>query len=431
MNGDKNIMESLKGKKLLILGATRLERDIVDKAHELGVYVAVADYNLDAPAKEHADEKVLIDATDVDALVKYCRENHIDGVTTGFVDPLMPACYEVCRQLGLPYYATPKMLSMSTNKEDFKNTCEEYDIPVPHTVYVGKDVNALLSKKIPYPVFVKPLDASGSRGAAVCYNVDELQKQFLEASGFSKTDSVIVEEYITGTEFLLDYAAVDGEFRLLAMFDRYMCDDRDSARNYANISCAPAKKIDHYLETMNDRVIAMFKDLGFRDGLLFMQGHTEGDRIVFYEMGCRLGGSFYNLEQACIGLNPVEMTIRYALTGKMLEDISKVSTKVSKFSKTAISYNCLLGGTDETISSIKGLEILSDLPSYVTSIQERVIGEHYVKDSIVDKPLITIYLAHEDMGQIRKDIYRLNTEIEAYNEQGMPLLMHRYDPERL
>jgi hypothetical protein len=162
-----------------------------------------------------------------------------------------------------------------------------------------------------------------------------------------------------------------------------------------------------------------------------MQGHTEGDRIVFYEMGCRLGGSFYNLEQACIGLNPVEMTVRYALTGKMVEDISKVSTRVSKFSKTAISYNCLLGGTDETISSIKGLEILSDLPSYVTSIQERVIGEHYVKDSIVDKPLITIYLAHEDIGQIRKDIYRLNTEIEAYNEQGMPLLMHRYDPERL
>lgn len=85
---------------------------------------------------------------------------------------------------------------------------------------------------------------------------------------------------------------VDGEFRLLSMFDRYVTSDRGSAVNYANISMAPSKAIDIYLEHINDKVIHMFKDLGFKDGLLFMQGYSEGNRITFFEMGCRLGGSF-------------------------------------------------------------------------------------------------------------------------------------------
>ena len=419
------------GKKLLLLGGIKLACDIVERAHEMGVYVVVADYNVDSPAKHVADAGVLIDATDVDALVNYCLENHIDGVTTGFVDILMPVCYEVCKRLGLPYYATPKMLSMSTNKIDFKQTCQQYDIPVPVTYLIGTDISEDIIDKLKYPVFVKPLDSSGSRGAGVCQNREEVIAQFTCAKTFSPSNTAIIEDYITGTEFLLDYIGVDGEFRLLSMFDRYMCDDRDSARNYANISMAPSKAIDVYLNNINNKIIHMFKELGFTDGLIFLQGHTEGDQITFYEMGCRLGGSFYKLEQDCIGLNPIDMTIRYALSGKMLEDISAVEKDVSKFKKYAFSYNCLLGGSDETVASVKGLEKIYGLPSYVASTQQRGVGTYYKKDGIVDKPLITVYLATSDLEQAKADISFLNEEIEAYNAEGKPLLMHRLNPEEL
>lgn len=416
------------GKKILILGAIKLICDIVERAQKLGAYVVVADYYEDSPAKKVADEAVLIDATDVDALEIYCRENNIDGVTTGFVDALMPACYELCKRLGLPYYATPKMLSMSTNKVDFKETCSAYGIPVPQTYLIGTEISEKVLEALTYPVFVKPLDSSGSRGAGVCSSAEEVQRQFEEAKKFSPTDNAIIEDYITGTEFLLDYIAVDGEFRLLSMFDRYMCDDRDSARNYANISLAPAKKINHYLADINDKVIEMFHSLGFTDGLMFMQGHTDGDYITFYEMGCRLGGSFYKLEQSCIGLNPIDMIIRYALTGQMLPDIQSIDKQIAKFPKYAVSYNCLLGGNEETVAAIKGFDLIETLPSYIASTQQRGIGTFYKKDGIVDKPLITVYLASPDIDQIRRDINTLNTEVEAYNAEGKPLLMNRYDP---
>ena len=126
-------MKEFEGKKLLILGGIRLACDIVKRAQNMGAYVVVADYLTDSPAKLIADEAVLINALDVDAIVDYCRKANIDGVTTGFVDILLQPCYEVCQRLGLPFYLTPKMIEVSTNKAAFKNACKQYGVPVPQT----------------------------------------------------------------------------------------------------------------------------------------------------------------------------------------------------------------------------------------------------------------------------------------------------------
>lgn len=424
-------MSEFKGKKLLILGGVKLACDIVTNAKKMGAYVFVADYNVDSPAKAVADEGVLIDAMDVDALVEFCKSNAIDGITTGFVDILMPIAYEVCQKLNLPCYWTPKMLSMATNKIDFKSTCQQYGIPVPQTYLIGSELDKAVLEKVTYPVFVKPLDASGSRGAGVCYNEAELVTQFANALDYSSSNNAIVEDYIIGTEFLLDYVGVNGEWRLLSMFDRYMCNDRGSAINYSNISIAPAKKIAHYLSTINERVIKMFVDLGFKDGLIFLQGHTNGDKITFYEMGARLGGSFYNLEQAYLGYNPVDMIIRCALTGRMVDDISGIPADVANFSKTAIVCNYLLKGTDETIHDINGLEEMEKIPSYVASILQRDVGFHYKTDRTVDKPAICVYLLADSLEQAKQDIYKLNEVFDVRNEKGESLLMEKYNPANL
>ena len=94
----------------------------------------------------------------------------------------------------------------------------------------------------------------------------------------------------------------------------------------------------------------MFKKLGFRDGLIFLQGHTDGNNITFYEMGCRLGGAFYNIEQACLGMNAIDMVVRYALTGKMVYEIESMPKDIAKFSKFGFSCNYLLNHKEGVIS---------------------------------------------------------------------------------
>ncbi len=425
------IKKEFEGKKLLVLGGITLACDIVRQAQKMGAHVIVADYNEDSPAKAIADQAELINATDVRALVDFCRKEKVDGVTTGFIDILMPICYEVCKELNLPYYATPKMLSMATNKIDFKETCMEHGVPVPQTYVLGNKIPADVLDNINYPVFVKPLDASGSRGAGVCYDKEQLLSQFEEALSFSSTKNAIVEDYITGREFLLDYIGVNGEFRLFSMFDRYVCSDRGSAINYSNVCLAPAGEIDYYLDEINGKVISMFQKLGFKDGLIFLQGHTDGKKVTFYEMGSRLGGSFYNLQRACIGRDALEMTVRYALTGKMVDDIDNIPVDVSKYEKTAMVCNFLLDGDDETIAGIEGIDKIAAMPECSAYIQRQQVGDSYKKDRTVDKPVLNAYFTCDSKDDAKRVLGYVNEVFSVTNKNGKSLLKEKYSPENL
>lgn len=422
-------MKEFEGKKLLILGGIKLECDIVRRAQEMGAYVVVADYNTDSPAKQIADEAVLINAMDVDAIVDYCRTAHIDGVTTGFVDILLQPCYEVCKRLNLPCYLTPKMIEVSTNKAAFKEACQQYGVPVPQTYLIGSSISEEIYAKIQYPVFVKPLDSSGSRGAGACYNREELDARFAEALSYSASGNAIIEDYITGRDFLLDYIAVDSEFRLLSMFDRYVTTDRGSAINYANISISPSNALNNYLNKINDKVINMYKQLGFTDGLLFMQGYADGDRITFFEMGCRLGGSYYNHQKKCLGHDALSMIVRYAFSGKMTENIKDIPIDVACYNgKYALDINFLLKGTDETVSEMKGIDEVIHLPSCISTIQYHDIGYHYTKDRTIDRPIYTVEIVVDSEQKVIEDVNSVNRVFDVLNEKGESILLEKYDP---
>lgn len=421
-------MKELEGKRLLILGGFNLACVIVRHAQALGAYVVVADYNENAMAKDIADKFALVSATDVDALVELCKKEKIDGITTGFVDILLQPCYEVCQRLGLPYYVTPKMLTMSTNKIDFKETCNQYGVPVPQTYFIGAKIPDEVYGRINYPVFVKPLDASGSRGAGICHNREELDKQVEIAAGFSVTNNAIVEDYITGREFLMNYIAQDGEFRMVSMFDRYASSDRGGAINYASLSLGPSKAVDYYFDEVEGKVINMFRSLGFKDGLYFLQGYSDGNKITFFEMGCRLGGSYYDLERKCIGIDPVDMTIRYALTGKMTENINAIPARVGKYNNIGVCVNYLLIGGEETIAEINGIEEIKKMPSYVESEQRQFEGDHYKNDRTVDRPVFSVYLAVDDKDQLVRDVNYMNSVFTVVNTEGKSILKEKFNP---
>lgn len=424
-------MKQFEGKKLLILGATTTECDIVRYAQAMGIYTIVADNKEGSPAKLIADKAVLINAMDVDALVAFCQEEKVDGVITGFVDILLKPYMEVCERLGLPCYITEKMLTMSTNKKDFKTTCNHYGVPVPQTYFVGGKLTESVTDSIKYPVFVKPLDGSGSRGAGVCNNENELGVRFNEAVSYSASGNAIIEDYISGREFLLDYIAVDGEFRLLSIFDRYVASDRGSAVNYSTIAISPSRSVDFYLENINGKVISMFKDLGFTDGLMFMQGYYDGDKVTFFEMGCRLGGSYFAHEQECLGDNAIDMVIRYALTGKMVEDIAKISVDAAKYKKYAVDCNYLLKGEDETVSRILGIDEVATLHGVIEILRYHDVGYHYEKDRTVDKPMFTVELVADTKEELIEKIDFVNHTVDVLNAQSKSLLMEKLDPRTL
>ena len=419
-------------KKLLILGGIKSECEIVLHAKKLGIYTIVADYDINSPAKKLCDKSVLINAIKPNDIIEFCNKEKVDGIITGYVDILLPCYLKATSALNLPCYLTSKMLSMSTDKLDFKTTCENFDIPVPKTYYVGGKLTEEIFDSIVYPVFVKPLDASGSRGCSVCENEYELKKNFNKALKFSNSKTVLIEEYLVGREFLLDYVGMNGNFYMIEMFDRFMAKDRISARNYSNVSLAPSFAIDSYYEKIDSKVRSMFKKLGFKDGLIFLQGvYDEHNNIKLYEMGCRLGGTFVDLEQECLGVNSIDMLINYALYGKMCDDISIFSNNVAKFDKYATVNNYLLKGDNHKIDMITGIDEIIKMPNVVRTIQHRDTGSFYGGENIVDKPLFSIYFTGKTLDEIKESILYQNSVFSAIDDKGESILMEKIKPDTI
>ena len=152
----------LKGKKLLILGGTKLSCEIIKAAQKLGVYVIVTDYLEDSPGKKIADESYMISTTDVQSVVALIKDKQIDGILTGFIDSMLPYYSEICKRAGIPCYGTNKQFEITTNKVKFKNACRTYGIPVVEEYNIKFPFNKNELENIEYPVLIKPVDNSGA-----------------------------------------------------------------------------------------------------------------------------------------------------------------------------------------------------------------------------------------------------------------------------
>lgn len=368
----------LKGKRLLLLGGIPHAMEIVKIAHKMGIQVYVTDYFETSPCKKIADKSFTVSTTDVNAVCKLCEDEKIDGVITGFIDSMLPYCSEICERLGKPFWGTKDQIDICVSKDKFKETCRKYQVPVAEEFHIFYDsegnVNDEEIKDVKYPVIIKPVDNSGSRGVYVCNNVNELKTNIKKSLSFSKSKTVIIEEYLQGQHINAYYTLSEGKVYLAAMADRFV-DYLDHISAPLPVCLVHPSKYLHQFETEVSPAIAkMFQELKMRDGVAFVQGFRCNDgSIKVYEMGYRLnGGGTYSLIDACCGYHQIEMLIRYSLTGKMGEEeaLKKASPK---FNKLAINYVLSIPGGN--IGSIKGIDDLYNIEGVKNVVQVRFDGD--------------------------------------------------------
>ena len=259
---------------------------------------------------------------------------------------------------------------------------------------------------------------------------DETSKfdaQFVKALSFSPSKNVVIEDYLCGREFLLNIFGENGEYRVLSMFDRYVCPDRGSAINYSNLAIAPSRSIDSFMNNVMPKVKTMFQKNGCNSGLFFLQGYSKEGKITFFEMGCRLGGSYYDLENACINLDAIEMVVRYALTGKMVRSIADISTGVAKYKQIAICINYLLKGRVATIHEIRGIEEIVSNPVCVSYEKRYNNGDHIPDDRIVDRPIVCLNIVEDNIEKAKTDVKRFNDVFQVVDKNENSLLMQKFN----
>ena len=351
--------KDLKGKKLLVLGGDNLSKDIVTTAQRMGVYVIVTDWYdvYRSPAKLIADEYWMDSIEDYKTLSEKISEQHIDGVLTGFTDSYLLPYQQLCEITGLPCYGTKEQFELFISKDKYKEMCREYGVPTIEQ-FEADDAN------IRYPVLVKPVDSSGSRGIKICNNRKELEDAISVSKESSKQGKVIIERYMDCPEATVFWLFVDGHYFLTMMGNRHVKHNQEGNVIPLPVGYTfPSYLTPKYKECVEDNAKNMFKAAGVRNGMMFMQCKVEDGMCYVYDMGFRLTGSReYNILESVCGYNPLAMLIRFALTGRMCktENVGKIDAIKMK---PSFNVSCLCA--PGTIKDITGVDLVRSFPEVI------------------------------------------------------------------
>ncbi len=182
-------------KKILILGGSENQLPLIKSAKELGYQVILCDYSDNAIGKKYADIFYCVSTLDKEAVLKVAEKEKIDGITTNS-EPAMPVVAYVGNELGLPSNPYESIITLS-RKDLFRNFLRDNGFNCPQ-VYTTDNIRDALDNiyRFKFPLIVKPIDSSGSRGVKRINSVNEFKNGFETAKSFSKSNQVIIEEFI-------------------------------------------------------------------------------------------------------------------------------------------------------------------------------------------------------------------------------------------
>lgn len=183
-------------KKILLLGGSAQQVIAVETAKQLGYYTVLCDYLDDNPAQYIADKFYLVSTTDKDAILEVAKKENIDGVLAYASDPAAPTAAYVGENLGLPTNSYESVETLC-NKDRFRTFLKNNGFNTPIAKGYEDRTTPLNDKDcFSLPVIIKPVDSSGSKGATVIHSWNDLEKAVEFAFSFSRSNRIIIEEFI-------------------------------------------------------------------------------------------------------------------------------------------------------------------------------------------------------------------------------------------
>ncbi|NBX18664.1 MAG: ATP-grasp domain-containing protein [Proteobacteria bacterium] len=148
-------------------------------------------------------------------------------------EAFVPSCARLAERVGLPFLSSENAKIMRNKVELYKRLTQS-GVRCPESYHLNEDVseNSLLEGTIVFPCVVKPAAGFASMNVEKIDNIDELKRviplirrnssvrlgQLNAELGIGS--SLVIQEYIRGIEFAVDFLVLDGRVQWLEIFGR-------------------------------------------------------------------------------------------------------------------------------------------------------------------------------------------------------------------
>lgn len=314
--------------RIAVIGANAPLEPFYRRARRLGHYIIGIAWEDGAVCKEYCDKFYPISFTQKEKVLEVCRNEHIDGILSFSLESALPTVTFVAQSMGLvsnSYECLEKTMSKFAQREAFRQN--GIKVPAYHLV---KDPSELSSVRIEFPVIVKPSDSGGSQGVTKIDEISDLRTAYEYARKYSRTSSVIVEEYVDGREFSVEHISHDGIHYLVQITDKVTSGPPHFIEMQHH---QPADISDELRVHISDTVSKALDALKIENSV----SHTElklnsRGELRIIEIGARMGGDHItsDLVYLSTGYDFVEGAIELA--------VGKFEPPVFKYSKNSGIY---------------------------------------------------------------------------------------------
>ena len=353
-------------KKLAIIGASYLQEPLIEKAKSMGVETHVFAWKCGDIGETTADYFYPISIVEKEQILEECRKIGINGICSIASDLAAITVNYVANKMGL-ISNTMDCTYVSTNKNAMRVCFEKNNDPSPKSIKV-QAVEELEGIELSYPIIVKPLDRSGSRGITKLESSEGLADAIENAKkqGFEK--AALVEEFATGQEYSVEYVSWQGKHIFLALTHKYTT----GAPHFIETGHYEPAGVDMVtLQKVQTVVEHALTSLGIEYGA----SHTElkiskqGD-IKLIEIGGRMGGDF-------IGSDLVKLSTGVDFVEKVIEIALGIEPVVQKKCERAAGVHFIFGQEDiETLNQLK-----CEHPEYLVAEEVHEVTDEQVVDS--------------------------------------------------
>ncbi|MDZ7755177.1 ATP-grasp domain-containing protein [Rhodohalobacter sp.] len=397
----------MKKKKILLLGGSFAQLPAIKMAKKMGLHTILCDYLPDNPGQNFSDEYINASTTDKEHILEIAKEKQIDYVLAYASDPAALTAAYVSEELGLPgnSYQSVKTLS---EKHLFRELLRDIGLNCPKVKSItGDEIDNISELEMEYPLVVKPVDSSGSKGVKLIRAITEFKEAASYALSFSRKNRIIIEEYIAakGAQLHGDGFVVDDELIFSCLGDHHYDATINPFVPYS--TTWPANISEDILDRINRDLNFLIKRSGFKTGAINIEVRvTNEDEIFIMEIGPRSGGNFTpQVIEYATGFNMVEAALRAAIGEKI--EIGKLFRKFS-------SYYVLHSGKNGTL---KKIAIDPKIYSYIkekhqyTEVGEEVTSFQGANAAI--GILLMVFPTKEEMEDVMCDIEQhIKIEVE-------------------
>ena len=301
---------------ILLLGGSAQQVIAIETAKRLGYRTVLCDFLENNCGKNVVDKFYLVSTTDMDAVLEVAKKENIDGVLAYASDPAAPTAAYVAEKLGLPtnpYHS----VSLLCNKDRFRQFLRENGFHAPKSCgYHDKNAAISCVRDFQFPVIVKPVDSSGSKGVTVLRSAVDAKAAIDLAFSYSRAKRIIIEEFIEKKHPYLiggDIFVADGKVVLWGLMNCH----RDSKVNplVPVGKSYPLLLADEDINRVKGTLQSIVRKLGFQNGAMNVELVIDrGNRVWPIDIGPRSGGNMIpDLLSYIFDVDVVEMSVLAAM----------------------------------------------------------------------------------------------------------------------